>query len=347
MATPLITPPFGAQPFDIKTNRFTEQWQRWFLALVNQIASAFAPVDGGYVVTGDVPGLTNQFNLGLLSNGILKQTVAAGIATPSIAVAGTDYTALAFKTIQVATQSDVVADSPADTLTLAAGAGVTITTNASTDTVTIAASGTGTVTTTGSPSSGDMTKFSGATSITNAVAGTDYTALAFKTITVSGQSDVVADTPADTLTLVGGTGVTITTNAGTDTVTFSASAAATGSITLTIDGQGVVITTGIKGYKYIPRACTIIAATIYSDNASPVTGSIVFDVWRDVQANYPPTVADTITASDKPTLTSGIFSQDTTLTGWSASLAVGDFLGFNVDSVSSLTKVVLELSVQY
>lgn len=46
--------------------------------------------------------------------------------------------------------------------------------------------------------------------------------LAFKTISVSGQSDVVADTITDTLTLVAGSGMTITTNAGTDTITLTA-----------------------------------------------------------------------------------------------------------------------------
>lgn len=45
--------------------------------------------------------------------------------------------------------------------------------------------------------------------------------LTFKTISVSGQSDVVADTVTDTLTLVAGTGMTITTNAGTDTITLT------------------------------------------------------------------------------------------------------------------------------
>lgn len=50
---------------------------------------------------------------------------------------------LSFKTIQVAGQSDVVADSSTDTLILAAGSGVTITTNAGSDTITIAASGGG------------------------------------------------------------------------------------------------------------------------------------------------------------------------------------------------------------
>lgn len=47
--------------------------------------------------------------------------------------------------------------------------------------------------------------------------------LVFKTISVSGQSDVVADSITDTLTLVAGTGVTITTNASTDTITIASS----------------------------------------------------------------------------------------------------------------------------
>lgn len=44
----------------------------------------------------------------------------------------------------------------------------------------------------------------------------------FKTITVSGQSNVVADSSADTLTLVAGTNVSITTDATTDTITIDA-----------------------------------------------------------------------------------------------------------------------------
>lgn len=44
----------------------------------------------------------------------------------------------------------------------------------------------------------------------------------FSTIAVSGQSDVVADAASDTLTLVAGSNITITTNAGTDTITIAA-----------------------------------------------------------------------------------------------------------------------------
>lgn len=43
----------------------------------------------------------------------------------------------------------------------------------------------------------------------------------FSTIAVSGQSDVVADSTSDTLTLVAGTNITITTNAGSDSITIN------------------------------------------------------------------------------------------------------------------------------
>jgi hypothetical protein len=46
----------------------------------------------------------------------------------------------------------------------------------------------------------------------------------FQTIAVSGQSNVVADTTSDTLTLVAGTNVTITTDAATDSVTINSTA---------------------------------------------------------------------------------------------------------------------------
>lgn len=64
---------------------------------------------------------------------------------------------------------------------------------------------------------------------------------AFGTIAVSGQSDVVADTGADTLTLVAGTNITITTNATTDSVTIAASGGS-GSNTLYAPGSVTVAT---------------------------------------------------------------------------------------------------------
>jgi plastocyanin len=52
----------------------------------------------------------------------------------------------------------------------------------------------------------------------------------FATIAIAGQSSVIADTTADTLTLVAGTGITLTTNASTDTITITGTAS-TGNIT--------------------------------------------------------------------------------------------------------------------
>src|SRR6266436_1758047 len=43
-----------------------------------------APVDAKYVTTTANGTLTNEFNLGALTTGILRQTVSGGIATPLI-----------------------------------------------------------------------------------------------------------------------------------------------------------------------------------------------------------------------------------------------------------------------
>ncbi len=52
---------------------------------------------------------------------------------------------------------------------------------------------------------------------------------AFKTIAVSGQSNVVADAAADTLTFIAGSNMTITTDASTDKITFASSGGGGGS----------------------------------------------------------------------------------------------------------------------
>ncbi len=71
---------------------------------------------------------------------------------------------------------------------------------------------------------------------------------AFKTITISGQSDVVADGATDTLTLVAGTGITLTTNASTDTITITSTA--TGSA-LTIQDEGSALSTAGSTLNFV------------------------------------------------------------------------------------------------
>ena len=106
-----------------------------------------------------------------------------------------------FTTIAVSGQTSVVADSSTDTLTLAAGSGISISTDATTDTITITNTGGG---------------------------GGGLASDSFKTISVYGQSNVVADSATDTLTLTAGPGVSITTDGTTDTITISATGGTTG-----------------------------------------------------------------------------------------------------------------------
>ena len=118
--------------------------------------------------------------------------------TLDFSVTGGGSVSEAFKTISVSGQDDVVADSATDTLTLVAGSNMTITTNASGDTITFASSGSG----------GSQNLFS--------------------TIAVSGQSNVVADSTTDTLTLVAGSNITLTTDASSDSITIASSASGSG-----------------------------------------------------------------------------------------------------------------------
>lgn len=115
----------------------------------------------------------------------------------------------------------------------------------------------------------------------------------------------------------------------------------TSAISFVIDGGGAAITTGVKGFIEVPFDCTIDQVTLLADQ----TGSIVVDIWKDTYANYPPTDADSITASAVPTISSGTKSQDATLTGWTTSISAGDILGFNVDSNTTCELVTLSLKV--
>lgn len=109
-----------------------------------------------------------------------------------------------------------------------------------------------------------------------------------------------------------------------------------------IDGGGATLTTGVKGYVRIPFACTVLEASLLADQS----GSVVVDIWKDTYANFPPVSGDKITASAPPTIASTTKSTDTTLTGWTTSIAAGDVLGFNVNSVTTIQRVTLYLKLR-
>lgn len=92
----------------------------------------------------------------------------------------------------------------------------------------------------------------------------------FGTIVVSGQSNVVADSASDTLTLVAGSGIAITTNSGNDSVTISQ--VATDSIFATGGDMGTVteVVTVSEDLGLITSA-----ATVEYDLGTLTTGGIV------------------------------------------------------------------------
>ena len=114
-----------------------------------------------------------------------------------------------------------------------------------------------------------------------------------------------------------------------------------GELGASFDGQGLVLTVGEKFYLPVSFACTINSVTV----AGAPSGSIVFDIWK--AAGAIPTVANTITAAAKPTLSSAQYSVDSTLTGWGTgkTISAGDVLVFNIDSCSTITKASIVLKV--
>ena len=248
--------------------------------------------DGQGVPTG---GTTGQILSKIDGTNYNTQWIAAPTASNS------------FETIAIAGQSSVVADSATDTLTLAAGTGIAITTNAGTDTITIASTVTNTDTTygisaetatggvnlrlTGSDAATDNVKLTAGTNITltrtsadeitiDAAGGGGTASNSFATIAVAGQTSVAADNATDTLTLVAGTNITITTDATTDAITINSTASGGGAMatraalngtsgSLAADGVGTINITGYKSYMLMKVATSAAAwVRIYTSEAA-------------------------------------------------------------------------------
>lgn len=144
--------------------------------------------------------------------------------------------------------SNIFANQPAASLVLAAGAGISLSGNSLTRQVII----------------------------TNSSPNTNQ--LVFNTIAVPGQGNVVADAISDTLTLAAGTGMSITTNASTDTITFNSTAsggtgfpAETELVNLTASTSNITFrpTDSTKAYHIIVNAGVNTTLTIELDDLDP------------------------------------------------------------------------------
>jgi len=97
------------------------------------------------------------------------------------------------------------------------------------------------------------------------------------------------------------------------------------------DALGAVIATTARRTISIPvgwGTCTITRWRVLLDQSSTTT----FDIWRDTYANYPPTNADSITASAKPGTSAATKNESTTLTGWTTTFTGGDVLTVEIEA---------------
>lgn len=116
---------------------------------------------------------------------------------------------------------------------------------------------------------------------------------------------------------------------------------ASGQICFNLDGGGAAISANTKTDLCIPYNCTINSWDLVADQ----TGSIQIDIWKQSYSSYPPLVGNSITASAKPIISSSTKAASSTLTGWTTSLSAGDYLRFNVDSCSTITRAILTIKV--
>lgn len=115
-----------------------------------------------------------------------------------------------------------------------------------------------------------------------------------------------------------------------------------GSVGFGLDNNGAVLTIGTKAYATVPFSGTIVSWVIYADQI----GSAQVDVWKTSYASYPPTVADTITGTDQPKLVTAIKNTNLSLGAWTnTTVNAGDIFAFNVDSVSTITRLTLQLKI--
>ncbi len=122
-----------------------------------------------------------------------------------------------------------------------------------------------------------------------------------------------------------------------------------GVINVVIGDGTNAIPTGIwADFRFPNVATTITKASLFATKfTSGSTGSLVTDIWVDSYANFPPVDADSITASAPPTISSAAKAEDSTLTGWTTSIAASAVGRVNVDSASTITLATLVLDYTY
>lgn len=227
------------------------------------------------------------------------------------------------------------------------------------------------------PIAGDYYEFVWSTANTSVYisfqpAGSPPPSTASVVLTVTQQSGILAGTGMTSLTTTGTSGASTynsltgvlnvpiyaggnSIQALTGDITASASSpsqsvAATLKTNLRIGSCGVVftavsgvITNGTTGYAQVPYSGTITGWTIVSS----VLGSCTVTAFKDTYANYPPIISTDNIFTVQPALASQIKNQNLspTFVSSQATVTAGDWIGFTISGVTTVSWVNLTLSI--
>lgn len=109
------------------------------------------------------------------------------------------------------------------------------------------------------------------------------------------------------------------------------------SIGVTLDGSGVELTTGQKGFEALPFSGMIWGWRIEAKEV----GDVVIDVWK---APGTPNLTNSICGT-KPFLSTQQINQGDTSDWIETECVRGEVIGFNVQSVSGITRLTIALDV--
>ena len=287
------------------------------------ITLATDPITDSITITSSAAGATYGISAETATGGTSLQLTGSNVTTDNVKFAegtGITVTRTDADTITIATTvTDTNTTYGISAEIVTGGAFVRLTgSDATTDSVKLAGAGNvtvsrtdaNTITITGSPTSGavlddiddvslsvptngQFLRYNG-TNWYNATAtlGSGALSSSFETIRVAGQPDVVADSSTDTLTLVAGSGITITSNATTDTITITNSSTIV-SVSPAEIAAGTDQSTATALTSIINNVTTVDAGTgVKLPTAVAGTRLLIFNNGLNVAAVYPDTGAD-------------------------------------------------------
>ena len=168
----------------------------------------------------------------------------------------------------------------------------------------------------------------------------------FGTIVVSGQDNIIAENGNDSLTLVAGTGITLTTDATTDSITITGTSVSNTFSTIGVTGQDNIVADGGTDTLNIAAGSGITLTTDSVTDTLTITGTAVSNTFNTIAVSgQSDVVADnasdtlTLVAGSGMTITTNATTDTITLesSGTSTTVNVGTVTPLNPDQSPTVT----------